>query len=412
MISPRVGLALVALSLTAAAGCNNGGGGRSSDAASAVAAPGTASTTAAVTTPVLTVTSGSASPAAPVPGATAHVFADPAPADQVFEGWSGDTTVLADPLAWHTTLVMPARGVNLVARYVPSAPWTPAVEVMGVDPAAREPIQLVYHSPPNPLGLAFFFHGLGGKAAQAFEKSEALTLTRVLIANGFAVAALDCSDRTTREWNSSRSSTNPDVELTRRAIARLESLGVIGPATSLYSIGVSRGGGFAAKPALHIAGRFKAVSIHCASGSPDDWFSDATHGYVVPTRWSLAEQDWRAFTPQATANRDALLARGVGTELVVNAPSPVFPRRFLRVPGLTEADSRAIHDALAANGKLDAADFLLASPQTDTTLAGLLPAQLRGYGSDIVTQLNCSYSEHELFSEPAHLLVAFFRRFP
>lgn len=64
----------------------------------------------------LTVQSGSGSGTYPV-GETVTLTADPAPAGQEFDGWSGDTGTLADPVSPDTTLVMPATDITVRALY-------------------------------------------------------------------------------------------------------------------------------------------------------------------------------------------------------------------------------------------------------------------------------------------------------
>jgi hypothetical protein len=52
----------------------------------------------------------------------------------------------------------------------------------------------------------------------------------------------------------------------------------------------------------------------------------------------------------------------VPSEFELFGPSPVYPERFARIPGISVADSRLIHDALKAAGFLDARDFLVDDP--------------------------------------------------
>ncbi len=342
------------------------------------------------------------------PGATNHVWADPPSADAVFDRWTGDTTLLADPTAWHTTAVMPAAPATVTATYKPAPPWTAATSVLNgrpaTDPAA---VRLLYHFPANPVGVIFFFHGSGGSATGWFDNVENLTLLRDAVAAGYAVAALDSSDRTLRQWDSAITAGNVDVGNVRSAIAYFTGAGLLTADTPKFAVGMSNGGGFAPKPAYFLG--FRGCAIWCASGQPAQVFNVTT----VPTIWNLAQNDDRFdhtdFLADSQANLAALRAQQtpVAGELRETVPSPVYPRRFLRVPGLTAADSQFIYDRLNDGGFLDAAGYLRADPET-SGWENVLPATYRPYLNAILAQLDCCYSGHRFFSDFSSRTLQFF----
>ena len=49
-------------------------------------------------------------------GTVVHVWSAASTVDAVVRPWSGDADLLADPMEWHSTFVMPAHDVNLVAN--------------------------------------------------------------------------------------------------------------------------------------------------------------------------------------------------------------------------------------------------------------------------------------------------------
>ncbi len=168
---------------------------------------------------------------------------------------------------------------------------------------------------------------------------------------------------------------------------------------------MSNGGGFAPLASFYLG--FNACGIYCA-GAAIPLFNITT----VPTVWSLGRNDdlydHTTFLANATTALASLTTRGVGGELRENLPSPVYPRRFLRIPGLSAADSQAIYDSLNSGGFLDALGYLLADPVSDTNWMSGIPARYAAFDQAIGAQLNCCYSEHNFFSDFDNKVLQFF----
>ncbi len=339
-------------------------------------------------------------------GSTNHVWADPPPESTVFDRWTGDTQILADPYAWHTTVVMPAAPATLNATYKPAPVWTPTSAVLnGLPESDPNAVRLIYAVPPNPVGVIFVFHGGGGSASGWFGNNvENVSFLRDAVAAGYAVAALDSTDRINKQWDASTLSDNVDVVRVQGAINYLVGLELITSDTPRFSVGMSNGGGFAPRPAYWL--NFNACAIWCSSGAPQQVFEVTT----VPTLWNLARNDnlfeHPNFLQGAESRLAKLTARSIAGEIREHPPSPVHARRFLRIPGLTEADAQLIFASLNDRGYLDAGGFLLADPNTSGWQAGLLlPPR---FIAAILDQLVCCYSGHGFFSEYGNKTLQFF----
>ncbi len=343
------------------------------------------------------------------PGSTVHIWADATGPDSVFDRWTGDTAALADPNAWHTSLLMPAVPVSLLATYKSAPRWAPTDHVMNGLPSSNPgAVHLIYFVPPASIGMIFRFHGSGGSAVSFFSKVEDSSFARDAVASGFAVAALDSLDRVNKQWSGDATNANTDVLSVQGAIAYLKAQGLIGDATPLFGIGMSNGGGFAPKAAYYLG--FRASANVCSSGSPAQLFNLTS----VPNIWSLAQADDQVthptFLPDAQSHVMVLQNRGIANELRENPPSPVYPMRFARIAGITLSDSQAIFQSLDSGGFLDANHFLQASPDTNATaLTAALPAAYSPFAKDILEQLNCCYSEHQFFSDFSNRILAFFK---
>ena len=342
-------------------------------------------------------------------GATNHVWADPPSENVVFDRWEGDVSVLNDAYSWRTTAVMPAASLVISATYKAAPVWSSTTHILnGLATGDPNAVRLTFYFPLNPVGVIFLFHGGGGSASGWFAKNvENISFLRDAVAAGYAVAALDSTDRVNKQWDGSSSITNMDVVSVQSAITHFSGLGLMTADTPKFAIGMSNGGGFAPKPAYHLG--FHACGIFCSSGQPAQIFSLTT----VPTIWNLSRNDdlydHMSFLPNATANLASLTAQSpsIAGELRENLASPVYSRRFLRVPGCTVAESQAIYNLLKSGGFLDPQDFLLADPAT-SGWASVLPVGLAPYQSDIADQLSCCYSAHKFFSDYNNKVLQFF----
>jgi len=374
----------------------------------------------------LTVQNGYGSGAYPV-GATVHVWAALDPADQLLSVWSGDDAVLAEPLEWHTTLVMPARDATVAAAIV-DRPTTLAVSQFGGPNGTPKTVRRFI--PPAPRGLVLILHGTGG-SANFITSTEAFAVALRLIESGYGVLGTEAEEAVVGDldgdgkerWNAALTPTNLDLATLDALVADLRGSGAIGAATPLFALGMSNGGSMAvtlgAVDASAVAPvfpnlTFAAVISHCASAR-----AGSVAVTTTPSAWFMCQNDDNenvggAGNADAAANSAALAGRGVPTLYDEHPASPLYDARFERI-GLASGTSAALAADLRAAGFVGAGGFftlgtdaltaaVLAMPSLAPTLAALSPAQQR----NVIDQLRAMQAEHQMFSDWAARAAAWF----
>jgi len=371
----------------------------------------------------LTVQNGYGSGEYPV-GATVHVWVAMDPADQLLSAWSGDAALLAEPLEWHTTLVMPARGVTVGAAIVDRPTALAVSQFSGPNGTPKTVRRFI---PPAPRGLVLILHGTGG-SANFITSTEAFAVALRLIESGYGVLGTEAEEAVVGDldgdgkerWNAALTAGNLDLATLDALIANLRGSGAIGAATPLFALGMSNGGSMAvtlgAVDASALAPvfpnlAFAAVLSHCASAR-----SGPVAVTTTPSAWFMCQNDDNdnVANAEAAANSAALAGRGVPTLYDEHPASPLYDARFERI-GLASGTSAAIAAELRAAGFVDAGGFstlgtdaltaaLLATPSLAPTLAALSPSQQR----DVVDQLRAMQAEHQMFSDWAARAAAWF----
>lgn len=357
-------------------------------------------------TPTITATGGSVA-GYRATGDSVHVFADYSAANgsQVFDHWSGDVSVLADPNAEHTTFIWNAQSVTLTAVYKPTSAWQPVQTTAGG-------VDLWYYVPPNPNGIIVAFHGNGGSASNWFTRAENLRFVRDAVAEGYGVAALSSEDRVGQQWALTPISlANPDVQNVQAALTKLQNAGLISASTPRYGVGASNGGRMTVRIARLLG--WKAVVNYVSQGDPDTLMMAST----TPTAFYMRRNDTQALVSWQDAQRYAtnMQARGVASEFVLWGRSPLYPKKFARIPGVDDAASLVIYNALNAAGLLDSGGYLLSDPTTNpATWQAAVPAAYRSAGilANIGTLLDDAYAEHGFFSDMNDRAIAFIKRNP
>jgi hypothetical protein len=325
------------------------------------------------------------------------IWADPFPANQLFDRWIGDAHLLQRPDEWHGRLRTGTKNINLTATYRNVAPWT------AIGPENVGTTQMRYYFPPNPVGVVFHFHGSGGSMNGLFNASEQILLGRELVGAGYAVVALSSFDRVNAQWNTSVPPNNPDIANVQTAITGFIGRGLMTSQTPVFASGISNGGAFAPRISLFLG--FRATAIYIAT-------SNATimQNTSSATIWNIMQND-STLAPGSLAeafnNSQILRSRGIRAEYNVLRPSPVFPERFRRITGVSAADSISIYNALKNNGFLDRLDFLIQNP-TGSGWQNVIPAQFSTILPDIFDQLKICYTEHQFFSDYNRRTVMFF----
>ncbi len=103
------------------------------------------------------------------PGDTVHIWSDLDPITMTFQGWNGDTSLLADSREWHTTFIMPDNNVHFYALQDSTGPIDFDHEVIQ---GAENQKNVYYKFPENSTGTIFFFHGGNGNAENIADRIE------------------------------------------------------------------------------------------------------------------------------------------------------------------------------------------------------------------------------------------------
>ncbi|MEP6902267.1 MAG: hypothetical protein ABJA66_10985 [Actinomycetota bacterium] len=326
-----------------------------------------------------------------------HVWAAANPPNMVFDKWTGDTDLLLDVSAWHTRVSLKKKNITLTATYKAAPAWNPTYEAIN----GR---QYGFFFPPNIRGLVFRFHGTGGFASTFFNKVEDRSHANDFVAAGFAVVALDSDDRVNKQWSTALPPNNVDINNVQAIINSFISRGFITTNTPIFSTGMSNGGAFS--PRVAYALQFKAAAIYCAPGST---FINITN---IPTIWNMEQYDdndnvGSAGNATAFTNSQILANRGIIAQYNLNIPSPVYPQRFARIPGLTLSDSQTIYNSLKNNGFLDRDNYLSEDPNT-SGWQSVVPIVYVSYIDEITDQLNVCFTAHKFFSDYDSRVIAFF----
>ncbi len=327
-----------------------------------------------------------------------HLWAEPDPPGLVFDHWSGDVATLDDPRARHSVFTVRSTFTELAANFAPAPTWRPVMRSMD----GRD---LYFHTPPDPVGIVFFFHGAGGASRGWVEpgNAENWQALRDAVARGYAVAVTESGDRQARQWSTvDPPEANPDIQHVRAFHASLVAEGVLAADLPIFGIGMSNGGGFVSRVADALGWQGAVVyDAGCRAR-----LAATTR---VPIAWHLSHNDRRVSNQDAFACYDLLRRRDIPTELRILAPQPVHPMRLRRGPAVGPAEAEQVQQALATAGLLDRVDYLIQPPSTSAWRAALagIPGVPAG---QIADQLDVCWTEHQLFADFDHWALDFFDR--
>jgi len=336
--------------------------------------------------------------------ATTQIFAMADPAGQVFDRWTGDIGLLLTPTERQSGARTPAAASSVTATFR-ARPIFAYTDLLVKGPAGSATAVTARYYFPQSLparGVVFRFHGSGGSAIGVTTGSDDEKLNRDLVADGYALVALDSNDRVNRQWENLTAAVgdNADTQNVLTAIRMLMTLGLVDAATRYFSVGHSNGGAFAPLVAYQLG--WRACYVSCARGNQPQLQQVTT----VPTIWTIAQNDSTVGADGnagAISNFQLLSGRGVAAQFVTFVPSSVYASRFTQISGISAADSQAIYQSLKNGALLDTSDFQLAPPD-DTVLARSLPTATSSYNRDIVDILRVAYAEHQ-FSAAASARV-------
>jgi hypothetical protein len=359
-------------------------------------------------------------------GSRLDIFADPPPAGQVFDRWTGNTEALGTAAILaslpHTQLTVPATPVTLTATYKPVAPWTlttiqnfnPQTQTGANAATTTVTTTLAYHVPANATGLVFLLHDSGESAADWFNQPERVLLARDLVAAGYGVAALNSINRNTGAWSAQALlANNLDARNHAAALDRIVADGAIMATKPVFFLGVATG----ANAALRIADLLstganarpvKGAVLYLASGNEALAVTSR-----VPQFFALAANDEDLGPAGLTSARDnsqLLVGRGVATTVISNAASPVHSGRFrvlgVNSPTFTAVEAQTVWNAVKNAGMIDANNYPKSVPPM-TAITAALPAALQPRARDVRAQLAVASAASEFYSDANPRIINF-----
>lgn len=352
-------------------------------------------------------------------GATVHVWSAASTTREVVMPWTGDGPLLAEPNEWHSTFVMPARAVRMVANRQ-AQPLTLRVE--RYNGSTGRPKTVRYFFPPGMRGVVLFNHGTGGSST-FIESTETFALALALVQRGYGVIGTEAEEAVAGDLNGDGAerwaaganglrADNVDLQNLQQLFANFESRGLIPANTPKFALGMSNGGAMSlflgTVAATPVAGnfpqlRFRAVVGYCSDASATQAGTRST----TPSAWFMcgAEDNPEVSNTEARANSQAVARRGVPTDYIEHPPSPLYDERFSRVAGITEETSRAMAAELRAAGFVNPdgflnrdadaiAQFVMANPARFPTIV-----RQTGALNAIRSQLKAVRAEHAMYAD-------------
>lgn len=361
-------------------------------------------------------------------GETVHVWSAASTTQAVVLPWTGDASLLAEPLEWHTTFIMPERDVTLVANSQDQALTLIVEQYKGSTGVAKT---VRYFFPPDMRGVVILSHGTGGNS-RFIESTEAFALALALVSDGYGVLSTEAEEAVAGDlngdgkerWRTVYTKSNIDLQNLQILFDDFEARGLIPTSTPKFALGMSNGGAFShflgTVSATSVASsfpqlRFNAVVAYCADATQTDSGTLST----TPSAWFMcgAEDNPEVSNKEARANEQALRERGFPTDYVEHPPSPIYDERFTRIAGISADTSRAMVAELRAADFVDADGFVTADADQIAAAVVNDPASFPTISmqtdalSSIRSQVKAMRAEHAMYADYTQRNLAFFDRF-
>ncbi|MCC7245166.1 MAG: T9SS type A sorting domain-containing protein [Saprospiraceae bacterium] len=318
-------------------------------------------------------------------GDTVYIWAKEWGISRIFSHWTGDTSMLESPLEWRTRFIMPAHDVNLqsVTTNMPTGGVYPLVQenIMGRDRLKR--VFSYFPSNNAPAGVCWFWHGTGGSASTwAGQEYEQHQFVKYFISKGWGVIITESDESTTNTDLNGDGALRYDYVVDSVASVDIANVRAIRDTfihrgkmtwnTPQAAAGFSAGGAFS----LIMAGlmQWHSALSNCNPGGPL-----VAENTLTPSKISMNLFDNHPDVgPMGNLdgyfNYQTLLNRGVCTDFEMLRPSPVYPQRFQRLPGISATVSNSIYNELIANGCINAIGFPVKNSNEITAAVIMNPA--------------------------------------
>ncbi len=353
-------------------------------------------------------------------GKTVHLWSVAYDSTQTFGEWTGDISFLDRPKEWHTTMIMPNQNISVTAVVDDMPTYAITYEVIE---GFNNPKNVYYFFPTNPIGVIYLFHGTGGDAGGFIRGVEMRSFTNAAIAAGYAIVSTEGEEITLdqdidgdgeRRFMTHPIDTVNNIDYRNIKIITDEfiSRGWMTYNTPRFSIGMSAGSNFSAA----FSAIWNLTGVGYCSRAQNTGFDSR----LSPFAYRLARYDdnssynYPLGLDQAMANIAELESRGICNDLYENDRQPIYPERFARVPGISVANSIAIHNELLTNNQINSDGYALnssiiqanvfANPDDYPTIVNFVSQGITG----MVSQIRASNAEHSFYSDYNYGSLSFF----
>ena len=346
-------------------------------------------------------------------GDTVHIFSAHFSSSQIFDKWSGDTTLLNASHEYHTWFLMPGKNVSFTGSVKSINPFTLQFQqIQGRD--RLKPVY--YYFPSGHTGFVYLLHGSNGSASNLVNDFEWQQLIKDLINQNLGIIVTEAEEATTGidingdgalRWVLSPldSTTNVDYANIKIITNTLYSKGLTNSSKTKYSIGMSDGGFFSA--ALSSFFNFKDGVNYCSQGSVTTIQSTKT-----PVQFCMARNDNNsnvgpAGNATALNNNSALLARGVCSKYYIKERCPLYTERFARRGDISTTQSVAVYNELKSKGYIDSKSFCTGTSSTALATAysnsptsfPMFNSLTAAQQSFVEDQIDLCISDHHMYSD-------------
>ena len=353
------------------------------------------------------------------PGDTVHIWSDLDPITMTFQGWNGDTSLLADSREWHTTFIMPDNNVHFYALQDSTGPIDFDHEVIQ---GAENQKNVYYKFPENSTGTIFFFHGGNGNAENIADRIEIIQFFQDALQEELGIIITE-SENTTLDVPGSNNrwllqtwtlEENIDIANIQALIDTFTVRGNINAQDPIYSIGVSNGGNFSSIVAHTL--NFNAAAMYSAQGNPPELYQvTETPTVFCPAKYdpALGGGNWAAHM-----NFDTLQARNIPSAFYELDRSPAYPQRFARIPGIDTTLSNDLFTEFLTMGFIDNDRYFtvlddsiqslyMTNPDTFSILSTLSIETVR----HVLDQIKVMTADHSFFADYNERVLTFFNMY-
>ena len=351
-------------------------------------------------------------------GDTVHIFTSHYATNQLFDKWSGDTSLLDGAEEWHTWFVMPGKNITVTGSIKNISSFTLQYETI----RGRDRLKPVYYYlPPGHKGVVYLLHGTNGAAATLVSDYEFQQLIKTLVSDNFGIivteaeeARVDANADGKLRWALLPMDTALNVDYANiRAISdTFYNRGLMARSRPRYSVGMSDGGYFSV--ALSYMYHFKAGVNYCAQGSPG-----IIQLTTIPTQFCMARNDNNP-SIGPVGNADALTysknlnARGICSKYFINERSPIYPERFARSEEISTDLSISIFNELQSKGYIDSkryyigySDAFINALQSNPSAFPVINSLSLLQKLFVLEQINLSVSDHHMYSDYDRAMLHF-----